>query len=133
MKKKQYESVLRYRINGSPTVIELTPGLTSEKGPIPGAVIEFVEDGCDLFTLVLDLADLDALTNMLMDTTADQRRTYYDKPCDICGRIFQRGSIDPGFHCLDAWRCMECFISREKKASGYSAALARFTYSEEEE
>ena len=44
-----YEAIFRYPINGSPTQIEVSPGLTSEKGPIPGALVRFVEDGEELF------------------------------------------------------------------------------------
>ena len=32
-----YEAIFRYPINGSPTQIEVSPGLTSEKGPSAGS------------------------------------------------------------------------------------------------
>ena len=67
-----YETVLRYHVNGSPLTIEMTGGLTSPDGPIPGVVIQFSEDGEELFTLVLDLEDIVAFQNMLDRTYTAQ-------------------------------------------------------------
>jgi hypothetical protein len=61
----QFESIFRCYINGSPTQIEVSPGLTSEKGPIPGGVLRFVEDGEELFCVALDEGDMDSLVGML--------------------------------------------------------------------
>ncbi|MBL4641776.1 MAG: hypothetical protein JKX86_08150 [Verrucomicrobiales bacterium] len=66
-----YEAIYRYPINGSPTQIEVSPGLTSEKGPIPGAVVGFVEEGEVLFCTALDAEDIQTLILMLMDCLVD--------------------------------------------------------------
>ena len=61
-----YEAIFRYPINGSPTQIEVSPGLTSEKGPIPGAVVGFIEEGEVLFCTALDDEDIQTLILMLL-------------------------------------------------------------------
>ncbi len=62
-----YEAIFRYPINNSsPTQIEVSPGLTSEKGPIPGAVLGFIEEGEVLFCTALDAEDIQTLILMLL-------------------------------------------------------------------
>ena len=70
--KLKHQLLFRLGINGSPTVIEVAPGLSvhedSKTLPAPGAVLEFGEDGCDLFAIALDYDDLNALVDLLVDT-----------------------------------------------------------------
>lgn len=69
-----FESILRYGINGSPLQIELVPGLANENGPLPGAVIYFTVEREEMFCLVLDTEDMQALVDMLTATMEQQAK-----------------------------------------------------------